>query len=33
MRTEAIRKSSLAKLRQAEGVETAARQTLEKIRL
>jgi type I site-specific restriction endonuclease len=33
MRTEAIRKSSVAKLRQAEGVETAARQTLEKIRL
>jgi rhomboid protease GluP len=33
MRTEAIRKSSLAKLRQAEGVEMAARQTLEKIRL
>jgi membrane associated rhomboid family serine protease len=33
MRTEAIRKSSLAKLRQAEGVETAARQTLERIRL
>lgn len=33
MRTEAIRKSSLAKLRQAEHVETAARQTLEKIRL
>jgi membrane associated rhomboid family serine protease len=32
MRTEAIRKSSLAKLRQAEGVEMAARQALDKIR-
>lgn len=32
MRTEAIRKASLVKLRQAEGTEAAARQALDKLR-